>query len=147
MKNIVIIIAAVMFMALGNIENVFSQTTGSGTVRLGRGDNCDGIGVCAMDVTIWGIRFLYNEHKLNRNENERMSVNTLVNEKKNVFILSFSVSELIKKDPSKAKELEKGKLYIDEDIKFNTTKPIILKKGIYDVVIKGDIATIEVDMK
>lgn len=127
-----------------------------GTAVIGKKSNgCSGLGICSIDIEKSGAKVF--EYNVTKGAENAVKVKTAVNETKNVYILTFSVAEFYKKNPEKVKEFEKGNFEVEEDIKFpqNATEayelkrkaPITLKKGVYDIKIRGDIATVEIELK
>ena len=156
MKKIIIGLVAFMFLAMSGIQDAKALEVigfNAGFKRASTG--CEsGFGLCAKVVIletwtwVWGFR---------GNESSLVGAKSSIDEKKNIYILTFSERELKEKDPIAYEAMGKGKFYLDEDITLpkeankvyglSRTGEITIKKGVYDVKIKGDVVTIEIPIK
>lgn len=155
MKKIVVVCMAVMMMSMIGIEN---SSAGIYSVKVdpGRKSNgCLGWGICYLKYD--GI-ILDFEWGTPSRSGDQLDAKTSVDESKNLYVLSVSVSELQKKNPAAYKEMmDTGVFTLEDDIVFpndakksldlKRTKPLKLKKGTYKTIIKGDIATVSIDIE
>jgi hypothetical protein len=157
MKKIAIILM-VLIMGIGN--DMAKEKKVGGYVIFGRASqDCTNFGLCKMRLEIFGIVFGYNIDAKGGTVKpaDAVTVETSINENNNTYTLTFSISELKQKNPTKVAELDKGKFYVDEDITFASnannayglkrTKPITLKAGTYDIRKTGDIATVIINIR
>ena len=154
MRKVIKFWVAFTIMLTMGISSIESQV--EGCVIIGKQSNgCKGIGFCSIELESAGQRIF--EHNPQRGAENMVEVKTTINENKNTYTVAFSVKEFNKKNPEKMKDFEKGKFEVEEDIRLSAeaanayklkhNKTITLKRGIYDMKIKGDMATVEIDLK
>jgi hypothetical protein len=144
-----------MILLISGIGSASAQEKASGRLIFGRvSQGCTGFGICYLHIEIFGFEIEYGI--LPRGGDASVAAETSIDESKNTYTLTFSISELNRKDPTKKAELDKGKFYVDEDIPLNNankayklkrTTPVVLKAGTYNVQKNGDIAKVVIDIK
>jgi len=155
MNKSIILTISVVLLSFSVLESAMAKWV-DGDINIGNpSKNCDGIGFCGANLQLgqnswsWGIT--------RGAEEKTVKMQTYIEENKNIYVITFSAGELKKKNPEKTKEFEKGKFHLEEDVilpkevreayNLQRSSQVTLKKGVYDIQVKGDVATVEIDVK